>query len=160
MSEAKPFSPGPLSLADTMSVKSWEINSIEVRRYSRLEEKLPNVKIDQNSTVTLIVPRNEEEVEVDFRFSVVYGNGSMGSMRIEGKLVYACKAHDIAKTWNQTHNMPDDMASEIHTFVMGTCITEAVILARDVRLPPPIPLPRVEVGKQQPPKPGSSPEIA
>ena len=144
-----------------MSVKSWEISSIEVRRYARLEEKMPNVKIDQNSTVTTIVPKNEEEVEVDFRFTVIYGNGAMGNMRIEGKLVYACKAHDVAKSWNSTHNMPDEMASEIHTFVMGTCITEAVILARDVRLPPPIPLPRVEVGKQQQSaKPSSSPEIA
>jgi hypothetical protein len=145
-----------------MTVRSFEINSIEVRRYSRLDEKLQNVKIDQNSTVTLIVPKNEEEVEVDFRFTIVYGNGGIGNMRIEGKLLFQCKAQEIARQWNSTHNMPDGMASEIHTFVMGNCITEAVVLARDVRLPPPIPLPRVEVGKQGQgqPKPGSSPEIA
>jgi len=145
-----------------MPVKNWEINSLEVRRYSRLDEKLQNVKIDQNSTVTMIVPKTEEEVEIDFRFTVVYGNGSIGNMRIEGKLVFGCKAQDVAKQWNATHNMPDDMASEIHTFVMGNCITEAVILARDVRLPPPIPLPRVEVGKQgqAQPKLDRSPEIA
>jgi hypothetical protein len=145
-----------------MSVKSWEINAIEVKRYARLDEKLLNVKIDQNSTVTLIVPKSEDEVEVDFRFTVVYGGGGIGNMRMEGKLVFQCRAHDIAKQWNSTHNMPDAMASEVHTFVMGTCITEAVILARDVRLPPPIPLPRVDVGKQgqAQPRPGASPEIA
>jgi len=45
--------------------------------------------------------------------------------------------------------------------IMTNCIPEAVLLARELRLPPPIPIPQVNVA-QQPGKPakGRSPEIA
>jgi hypothetical protein len=57
--------------------------------------------------------------------------------------------------------MPPDVAQEIHTVIMTNCIPEAVLLARELRLPPPIPIPQVNV-PQQPGKPskGRSPEIA
>src|SRR5207253_4163402 len=57
--------------------------------------------------------------------------------------------------------MPPDVAQEIHTVIMTNCIPEAVLLARELRLPPPIPIPQVNA-PQQPGKPakGRSPEIA
>ncbi len=57
--------------------------------------------------------------------------------------------------------MPPDVAQEIHTVIMSNCIPETVILARELRLPPPVPIPQVNV-PQQSVKPGKarSPEIA
>jgi hypothetical protein len=44
---------------------------------------------------------------------------------------------------------------------MTNCIPETVILARELRLPPPIPIPQVQVpGQPAPLKKGRSPEIA
>ena len=45
--------------------------------------------------------------------------------------------------------MPDEMAQEIHRAVMTTCIPESVLLARDLRIPPPIPLPQINVKGQE-----------
>lgn len=77
-------------------------------------------------------------------------------MRMEGRLIYMCKADQVVKVWNETHNMPDEMASEVHSFVLGACIPDAVLLAKDLNIPPPIPLPKVQIGgaKGRPPPPG------
>jgi hypothetical protein len=44
------------------------------------------------------------------------------------------------------------MAEEVHSAVLQRCIATAVIVARDVSLPPPIPLPQVKIRKEEPSK--------
>ena len=56
--------------------------------------------------------------------------------------------------------MPNEVANEIHTTIMSVCIPEAVVIARDLRLPPPIPLPQVSVPGQPPPSKHSGMEVA
>lgn len=105
----------------------------------------------------MIAKMSDDEVSVDFRFTVSYVGVAV--MHMEGKLVYVCKADQIVKTWNETHNMPNEMASEVHTFVLSACIPNAVLIARDLNIPPPIPLPKVEIG-QKPIPPSRGMEVA
>jgi hypothetical protein len=55
--------------------------------------------------------------------------------------------------------MPNQIASQIHTAVMHTCVPEAVGIAKNLGLPPPIPLPQVKIGGS-PKKGQAGPEIA
>ena len=55
--------------------------------------------------------------------------------------------------------MPNEIASRIHTAVMHACVPEAVGIAKDLGLPPPIPLPQVRLGAQ-PTKGHIGPEVA
>ena len=68
-------------------------------------------------------------------------------------------AEKIAKEWQSTRKMPNEIASRIHTAVMHACVPEAVGIAKDLGLPPPIPLPQVKLGST-PIKGQSGPEIA
>jgi len=43
---------------------------------------------------------------------------------------------------------------------MNVCIPEAVVVARDLRLPPPIPIPQVSIPGQQPPSRHQGIEVA
>ena len=61
--------------------------------------------------------------------------------------------------WLDTHKMPNQTASHIHTAVMHACVPEAVGIAKDLGLPPPIPLPQVRLGAK-PSKGQFSPEVA
>ena len=57
--------------------------------------------------------------------------------------------------------MPNQIASQFHTAVMHACVPEAVGIAKDLALPPPIPLPQVKLGGSQPTKSGQDgPEVA
>jgi hypothetical protein len=66
----------------------------------------------------------------------------------------------ISKDWNDTRKMPDQIASHIHTAVMHSCVPEAVTIAKDLGLPPPIPLPQVRLGTTQKTVAQSGPEVA
>ncbi|MFQ6012242.1 MAG: hypothetical protein ACE5LS_01160 [Thermoplasmata archaeon] len=130
-----------------MPVKSMELTSLEGKRFAKMGERFQNVRVAHNSTVTRVYPL-EETAGVDFRFTVNYGG--VGALQIEGSLQFEGDA-TLPQVWEKTGNLPEDVASQIHTAIMTFCIQEAVVIARDLRLPPPIPLPMIKLkggGKQ------------
>jgi hypothetical protein len=143
---------------EIMPVKHFEMSSLEARRFSKPGEKHTNIRIDHNSSVTLITELNDKEANIDFRFTANYTG--IGVIKIEGRIVFEGDASSIANQWGTEHKMPDDVANQIHSAIMQNCLPEAVMLARDIRLPPPIPMPQVKVGKGQVAKPSSGIEVA
>lgn len=128
-------------------IKSVEITSIDARRFTKPGEKVPNVRIDNNSSVTLITPMNDEEANVEFRYTASYGG--VGSIRLEGLIVYTGQVKELSTKWINEGNMPDNIAGEIHTAIMRVCVPEAIILSREIKLPPPIPLPNINFKKKK-----------
>ncbi|MEW5937383.1 MAG: hypothetical protein AB1665_06170 [Candidatus Thermoplasmatota archaeon] len=141
-----------------MGIKQLELVSIDARRFTKMGEHIRNVRIDHNSTVTMITELNEREAGIDFRFTANYQ--AMGIIKIEGRLIYEGDAAALARQWSAENRMPDEVASNIHSAVMSSCIPEAVLIARDLRLPPPIPMPNVQIGKGKQVKPSSGIEVA
>ena len=140
-----------------MSIKAFELSAIDGRRFSKTGEKIGNVRIDHNSTVTLITELNNKEANIDFRFTANYSG--LGFIKIEGRIVLECDAPALARNWASTNQMPDEVANEIHRVIITNCIPEAVLVAKEIRLPPPVPLPQINVkaGKM---KPSSGIEVA
>jgi len=136
-----------------MAVKDLEITSLDARKFTRRGERAQIDRLDQNSTVSMILPIDDSTADVEFRFTVTYGG--VASIRIEGRLLFTGDARSLAATWREKKSMPNDIASEIHTAVMTACLPEAVLVARDLHLPPPIPIPQVKF-EQQPGAPGRS----
>lgn len=144
-----------------MPVKYFEFTTLEGRRFSKSDEKHPNIQIGHNFSMDQITEMNDKEVKVDFRFSINYtGMGPMGSIKMEGFLVFEGDASAIAKQWGSEKKIPDEVAQEIFGVVSRNCIIEAVVIARDVRLPPPIQLPQIKVGKGPQIPPSSGIEVA
>ncbi len=141
-----------------MTVKSVNLNNIEARRFSKLEEKIRNVRIDNNSTVTLITELNDTEASIDFRYTANYGG--IGMIKIEGTIIYEGDAPALAQQWGSTSNMPNEIAGEIHTAIMRVCVPEAMLISRDIKLPPPFPLPQVNIQKKNKRKASSGMEVA
>lgn len=141
-----------------MPVKFVELVSIDAKRFSKKEERIGQVRIDNNSTVTLVTEISDKEANVDFRYTATYG--PIGTIKIEGKIVYEGDASALAKQWGSKMNMPENVASEIHTAIMRTCMPEAVLIARDLNLPPPMPLPQVNISKQKKAGKTFGPEVA
>ncbi len=141
-----------------MVIKSVEMNSIEARRFSKRNEKIRNVRIDNNSSVTLITELNDSEASIDFRYTANYGG--IGLIKIEGTIIYEGDAPALAQQWGSNSNMPNDVASEIHTAIMRVCVPEAMLISRDIKLPPPFPLPQVNIQKKDKRKASSGMEVA
>jgi len=126
-----------------MALKGLEFTSIEGKRFTKREEKLGQVRIDTNSTVISITEKNNKEAEVEFRYLVTYGGS--GVIKIEGRLIFEGDSVKLAKEWGEKHNMPPEMASEIHTAVIQASIPVAILLAKDLQLRLPIPLPNINI---------------
>ena len=141
-----------------MSIKSVDLSSIEARRFSKRDEKIRNVRIDNNSTVTLITELNDREAVIDFRYTANYG--AIGLIKIEGVILFEGDAPALAQRWGSDNNMPNDVASEVHTAIMRVCVPEAMLISRDIKLPPPFPLPQVNIQKKNKRQASSGMEVA
>lgn len=140
-----------------MPIKNINLKTIEARRYTNLNERPKQIRIDHNSSFTHITYLNENQTSVDFQYTASYG--SVGVIKIEGQLIYQDKdAKEISKEWGNKRKIPDEVASKLHTAIMHACVPEAVGIAKDLALPPPIPLPQVRLGNK-PTKAQSGPEI-
>jgi len=54
------------------------------------------------------------------------------------------KVKDILAGWKKNQSLPKDVAGRILNTVLNKCNVQALILADQVGLPPPIPLPKVK----------------
>lgn len=136
-----------------MPVSRLELTGIDAKRYVRTGERVGQVRIDHNSTVTLVREVSEKEANVEFRYTASYG--AIGVIRIEGNITYQCDAKQLEEQWRTTNQMPPENANEIHNTVMRACVPEAVGIAKNLQLPPPIPLPAVNF-QQKPQQKGAS----
>lgn len=141
-----------------MKIRNIQLKSIEARRYIEKNQRPKQVRIDHNSTVNQFRDVDEEKATIDFQYTASYG--PVGMIKLEGSIYFEDKeAKKIAEDWKKTRKMPDQIASHVHTAVMHGCVPQAVGIAKDLGLPPPIPLPQVRLGSK-PKKGESGPEVA
>jgi hypothetical protein len=135
-----------------MTVKAVELLAIDAKRYARSPQQLGQVRIDHNSTVTVVREGQPGTASVEFRYTASYG--AAGIITIEGNLLWegtpAYDAGKLVEQWRQSAQMPPDVASEIHSIVMRVCLPEAVGIAKNLQLPPPIPIPQVRFDQAKP----------
>lgn len=137
------------------------LRSLEARRYQDVAAG-SQIRIDHNSTISLVQPEGADRCRVEFGYTTSYG--ALGVVKMEGTLVWQdAKAGEAASEWSKTRNLPTDVAQQVHSAIMMHCVPQAVGLARDLRMPPPIPIPQVQFQKpaaQQPPaQQGYNPEV-
>jgi len=126
-----------------MTIKSFELKAIDAERYIERGEKRDNIKINHNSSVTKMKNIDSKTTHIDFRFTANYSG--MGKIKIEGSMKYVGEHSDLAQKWQREKKMPNDVAKQIHTAIIKKCIPEAVGIAKNINLPPPIPLPKVNI---------------
>ena len=147
-------------LGGRVPVTGIVLRSIEARRFS---DPVPNqqIRIDHNSTLQLVAREADDRLRVEFGYTTSYG--ALGMVKMEGTLQFqAPNAGAAAEGWAATRNLPPEMAQQVHTAIMASAVPEAVGLAKEIRLPPPIPLPQVQFQGQAAAKPKDSygsPEI-
>lgn len=133
-----------------MPVRNFDLKEIEARRFTRPGERFSQINVNFNVSITNVTPAGESTVNVDFRFTVNYAG--IGVMKMEGSILYEGNVAEITERWSKKHAMPDTMANEVHGAVINNCAVEAFILARDLHMPPPLPVPQPNFGGKKPPK--------
>ncbi|PIN74986.1 hypothetical protein COV22_00965, partial [Candidatus Woesearchaeota archaeon CG10_big_fil_rev_8_21_14_0_10_47_5] len=120
-------------------------------------EKKPNVhgKININNNVTIVDVQTADlflgsikqpGLRFLFEYKSTYSPG-LGTIVLGGEVLYmgdANKNSEILASWKKDKKVSGSVISEILNHVLGRCNIEALLISREVNLPPPIPLPRLK----------------
>jgi hypothetical protein len=71
-------------------------------------------------------------------------------IKIEGRLVWEGEAKAVATQWSQKNALPNEVFNPVLQAIFATCMPSAVVSARDLGLPPPLPPPHIQQMKQTP----------
>jgi len=143
---------------DEMQIKNLETTAIESKRFSKTGEKVLNIKIENNSAITQISKVEGDHFQIDFRFTANYTG--LGYIKIEGHLMVADLSDKIMDEWRKTNNLPIDDANAVHNAVVSNCMITAILIAREIKLPSPMPVPRINMQKKPEYRPSDGVEVA
>ncbi len=124
-------------------IKDLEITSIEGKRYAPIDTRPQEVRIDQNLTI-VDVKRENEFSRIVYKFTSSFS--TLGAISLEGTLLYQGN-DEIEVKWRRDKSLPETVASEVQTAIFSSSVIETILIARDLRLPPPIPMPTLQKKK-------------
>ncbi|MBI2650124.1 hypothetical protein HYX04_02295 [Candidatus Woesearchaeota archaeon] len=116
-------------------------------------------KIDINNNVSIkdikedslsLGKDNQNVLKFIFEFTSKY-EPSVGNILFEGELLYmeeSKKAKEILNSWKKDKKMPKEIMAGLLNTILTKCNVQALILSQEVNLPPPIPLPKVQIQQQ------------
>ncbi len=113
-------------------------------------------KIDINNNVSVkdVVEDNlslgkdkQNIVKFIFEFTANY-EPSVGKILFEGEVLYLeepKKVREILSSWKKDKKLPKEIMGGILNAILTKCNVQALILSQEVNLPPPIPMPKVQM---------------
>jgi len=109
-----------------------------------------NVSIDSVEKTEINVGTTKQPaLRFVFEFVSKY-EPKLGDIVLNGELLFlekADKVNEIVEEWKKTKKVPKDVMAPILNSILTKCNIEALLLSREINLPPPIQLPRVTVKK-------------
>jgi len=136
-----------------MAIIGFDLNKISVERSGNVRGEIKinnNVAIKEIDKIGVPIKKEDQEgLRFGFEFTSNY-EPKIGSVFIKGNVVVVenkKKAEDILKQWKKDKKTESDVMTAVLNMVLEKCNIEALILSRDVNLPPSIPLPKVKPKK-------------
>jgi|SRR3989344_3292854 len=109
-----------------------------------------SIKDVQEDSFSLGKDKQQNVLRFLFEFTSKY-EPNVGSILFEGELLYMeepKKTKEILGDWKKDKKLPKEMMAGLLNTVLTKCNVQALILSQQVNLPPPIPLPKVQMQQQ------------
>lgn len=111
-----------------------------------------NIVISDVSRVPLSLGASKEEaLKMGFSFDSTY-EPKLGSVKLEGFLLYLDGKEGmtaIEKNWKKEKRLPKNLHNQLLNHIHSKCAVEAIGLTKEIGLPPPIPLPRLNFEEKE-----------
>ncbi|MEM4239595.1 MAG: hypothetical protein QXM31_00480 [Candidatus Woesearchaeota archaeon] len=135
-----------------MTVVGLQINKIVVEKHAPAKGKISvnnNVAVKDVEKTELVFGNSKQDaIKFTFEFKASY-EPKIATMTFEGNLTYFDTPQaidEIIKGWKKDKKVTPEIMSGVLNQILTKCNVEALLLSREVNLPPPIPMPRVKVG--------------
>ncbi|MEM4271891.1 MAG: hypothetical protein QXD13_02290, partial [Candidatus Pacearchaeota archaeon] len=113
-----------------------------------------NIMVTDVSETDLNLGKAKQKgIKFTFDFTAEY-EPKIGSINFVGEILYledAKKIEEIMKEWKKSQKAPEDVSIQIVRAIISKCYTKSLIWSEEVNLPPPIPIPtlNLDTPKQQ-----------
>ena len=133
-----------------MAIVGFNFTKILAEKNSGVRGKVDiknNVSVKNVETAELALGESKEKaIKFSFDFKSEY-SPEIGKIIFAADLMYmndGPKLDEILKSWKKNKQVPKDVMTEILNTVLMRCNVEALMLSRDVNLPPPVPMPKLK----------------
>ena len=138
-----------------MVVVGFNFTKINVEKKDNIKGKVNianNVSIKSIEKADLSLGKAKQDgVKFIFEFTTDY-EPDIANILLVGDVLFIDdekKVKNILDEWKKTKKAPEDVMNQVLNTILSKCNVQALILSRDVNLPPPIPLPKVEVDSKK-----------
>ena len=117
-----------------------------------------NIDINNNVSVKDVQEDNfslgkdkQNVLKFTFDFTSRY-EPNVGSVVLEGELLYVedpKKAKEILSNWKKDKKLDKELMANLLNTILVKCNVQALILSQQINLPPPIPMPKVQISAPQ-----------
>jgi len=135
-----------------MAVIGFGFNQVVAERNKPVTGKISinnNVAIKEVKTQELNLGEGQKAIIFGFQFASDFAP-DIGRIALKGEVSYmfdAEKAKHVLDTWEKDKKVPSEVLPGVLSYILGKCNVEAIAISRDVALPPPMPMPKVEPKK-------------
>ena len=111
-----------------------------------------NVSITKVEEISLnFGAANQKSLKFSFKFTSKY-EPEVGNIDFEGEVIFLTekkKGEVLLSQWTKTKKIDPSIMTLLLNNVLNKCNIEALLLSREINLPAPIPLPRINTDKKQ-----------
>lgn len=134
-----------------MPVVGLALNKVLVEKHGTAKGKIQvnnNVVLkDVEKSEISVGSAKQGALKFHFEFTAKY-EPKLADMLLVGFLTFVEKpevATQILDQWKKEKKVPKDVMSAVLNTIFSRCNVEALLLSREVNLPPPIPLPKIQL---------------
>ena len=134
-----------------MTVVGLQFDKIVVEKFGPVKGKVgvnSNVSLKDVEKVKLGLGREKQDaVKFVFEFTANY-EPKIAKITLNGVLTYINKpdtVEQITKGWKKDKKIPKEVMTPVLNSILAKCNIEALVLAKEINLPPPIPMPKVRI---------------
>ncbi len=135
-----------------MAFVGFDFNKINVEK----KEK-PSGKININSNVNIVGIEKADlgiakdaKSAVKFKFEYISDYTNLGKIALNGSVMYLTTADEVKtllKMWEDKEKLPQELMTQLLNKILMKCNVKTILLSDMVNMPPPVPLPKVQVKK-------------
>lgn len=136
-----------------MTIIATNFTKISVEKKGAVKGKVSianNVAIQDVETTNIAIGTSKQEaLKFKFEFTAKY-EPKIGDITINGEVVSLEKPEkikEIADEWKKNKKVGKEIMAPILNNVLTKCNIEALILSKEINLPPPVQLPKVSIKK-------------
>lgn len=135
---------------DNMTIVGFNFNKISVEKKEVVKGKITinnNIAIKNVEKKDLMLGvAKQDGIRFEFEFTSKY-EPKFAEITLTGEVLFLGEESEVKKImdeWKKTKNIPKEVKLQVLNAALTRCNIQALILSKDVNLPPPIPLPSVE----------------